>query len=222
VVATLAQAAASAKAAPYSITVTDTGDAAPVSSTGTSTQTLSRATTQQLLISWQADDPDGDKLVYELDFRGEGQRDWILLKKDLHDNTYMIDGDALADGRYFFKVIASDREANAPAAAKESDLVSSPVLIDNTPPVIRIQSSKRTGAAADINFDAQDSASAIRRAEYALDAGPWTPVAPVDGILDSQSESFRLHIDAVPAGEHLLVIRVVDSGGNTGLAKVVL
>jgi hypothetical protein len=220
VVATVAQAAASAKAAAFSVTVTDTGDAAPVSSTGTSTQTLSRATTQQLLISWQADDPDGDKLVYQIDFRGEGERDWILLKKDLHENAYTIDGDALADGRYFFKVTASDREANAPAAAKESDLVSSPVLIDNTPPVIRIQSSKRTGATADINFEAQDSASALRRAEYAVDAGPWTPVAPADGILDSQSEAFRLHIDSVPAGEHLLVIRVVDSGGNTGLAKL--
>ena len=174
------------------------------------------------MISWQADDPDGDKLVYELDFRGEGQRDWIVLKKDLHDTTYTIDGDALADGRYFFKVTASDREANAPASAKESDLVSSPVLIDNTPPVIRIQSAKRSGAGADINFDAQDSASALRRAEYALDAGSWTPVAPADGIIDSPSEEFRLHIDAVPSGEHLLVIRVVDSGGNTGLAKVVL
>jgi hypothetical protein len=218
VVATVAQAAASAKAATFSVTVTDTGDAAPASSTGTSAQTLSRATTQQLLISWQADDPDGDKLVYEVDFRGEGQRDWILLKKDLHDTTYTIDGDALADGRYFFKVTASDREANAPATAKESDLVSSPVLIDNTPPVIRILSSKPP----DITFEAQDSASALRRAEYAIDAGPWTPIAPVDGILDSQSEQFRLHIDAAPAGEHLLVIRVVDSGGNTGLAKVVL
>jgi hypothetical protein len=174
------------------------------------------------MISWQADDPDGDKLVYEVDFRGEGQRDWILLKKDLHDTNYSIDGDALADGSYFFKVTASDREANAPAVAKDSDLVSSPVLIDNTPPTIKVQSSKRTGAAADISFDAQDSASALRRAEYALDAGPWTPVAPVDGILDSPSEEFRLHIDAIPAGEHLLVIRVADSGGNTGLAKVVL
>jgi hypothetical protein len=47
-------------------------------------------------------------------------------------------------------------------------------------------------------------------------------VSPVDGILDSPSEQFRLHVDAVPAGEHLLVIRVVDSGGNTGLAKVIL
>jgi hypothetical protein len=217
-----ASSTASAATTPYTVTVTDTGDAAPVSSTGTPTQTLSRAAQQQLLISWQADDPDGDKLVYEIHFRGEGERDWILLKKDLHDNTCTIDGDALADGRYFFKVTASDREANAPAAAKESDLVSSPVLIDNTPPVIKIQSAKRTGAGADINFAAQDTASALRRAEYALDAGPWTPVAPVDGILDSPSEEFRLHIDAVPAGEHLLVIRVADSGGNTGLAKVVL
>jgi WD40 repeat protein len=220
VVATVTQAASAAKAnTPYSVTVTDTGDAAtPASSTGTSTQTLSRATTQQLLISWQADDPDGDKLVYQIDFRGEGERDWILLKKDLHENAYTIDGDALADGRYFFRVTASDREANPPAQAKESDLISSPVLIDNTPPVIRILASKPP----DINFEAQDSASALRRAEYAIDAGSWTPIAPVDGILDSQSETFHLHLDAVPPGEHLLVIRVVDSGGNTGLAKVVL
>lgn len=230
VLTTMAQANAGAKAAstassattPYSVTVTDTGDAAPVSSTGTPTQTLSRAAQQQLIISWQADDPDGDKLIYELDFRGEGERDWIVLKKDLHDSAYTIDGDALADGRYFFRVTASDRESNPPPAAKESDLVSSPVLIDNTPPAIRIQSANRTGSGADVNFDAQDSTSLLRRAEYALDAGPWTPVAPVDGILDSQTEQFRLHIAAVPAGEHLLVIRVVDSGGNTGLAKVVL
>jgi hypothetical protein len=213
---------ASSATAPYSVTVTDTGDAAPTSSTGTPTQTLSRASQQQLLISWQADDPDGDKLVYELDFRGEGGREWISLKKNIRENTYTIDGDSLADGRYFFKVTASDREANAPAAAKESDLVSSPVLIDNTPPSIGIRSAGRAGAGADINFDARDTASALRRAEYALDAGPWTPVAPVDGILDSPYEEFRLHIDAVPAGEHLLVIRVADSGGNTGLAKVVL
>ncbi len=213
---------ASAATTPYSVTVTDTGDAAPVSSTGTPTQTLSRASQQQLLISWQADDPDGDKLVYEVDFRGEGEREWKPLKKGLSETTLTIDGDALADGRYYFKVTASDRESNPPASAKESDLVSSPVLIDNTPPVVRIQSAQRAGAGADISFDAQDATSALRRAEYSIDAGPWTPVAPVDGILDSPSEQFRLHVDSVPAGEHLLVVRVVDSGGNTGLAKVIL
>jgi sugar lactone lactonase YvrE len=216
--ATQSASTASAATAPYSITVTDTGDAAPVASTGTPTQTLSRAASQQLLISWQADDPDNDKLVYQVDFRGEGERDWKTLRRNLHDNSLTIDGDSLADGRYFFKVTASDREANAAGSAKDADLVSSPVLIDNTPPVIRIQSSSRT----DIVFEAQDSGSALRRAEWSIDAGPWTPIAPVDGVLDSPAEQFRLHLDAAPAGEHVLVIRVADSGNNTGLAKVIL
>jgi hypothetical protein len=208
----------SSGSAAYSVTVTDGGDAAPVASTGTPTQTLSRASSQQLLISWQADDPDSDKLVYDLDFRGDGERDWKPLKTNLHDNTFTIDGDSLADGRYFFKVNASDREANPAGSAKDADLVSSPVLIDNTPPAVRITSSSRT----EIAFEAQDSASVLRRAEWSIDAGPWFPVAPVDGILDSRTEQFRLHLDHVPAGEHVLVVRVADSGNNTGLAKVIL
>ena len=121
-----------------------------------------------------------------------------------------------------FKVTASDREANPAGSAKEMELVSSPVLIDNTPPVIRIQSSNRTGANADIVFDAQDAGSALRRAEWSLDAGAWTPIAPVDGILDSRTEQFRLHVTNIPAGEHVLVLRVADLGSNTGVAKVVL
>ena len=209
----------SAASVPYSITVTDTGDATvPVASTGTPTQTLSRAASQQLMISWQADDPDNDKLVYRVDFRGDGERDWKLLKQGLHDNTCTIDGDALPDGRYLFRVTASDREANAAGSAKEAELVSSPVLIDNTPPSIRIRSSSR----ASIEFEAQDAASALRRAEWSFDAGPWIPLAPVDGIMDSLTEQFRFTPENVPPGEHVVVIRVVDSGNNTALAKVIL
>jgi hypothetical protein len=213
---------ASAATAPFSVTVTDTGDATPVTSTGTPTQTLSRALGQQLAISWQADDPDGDRLVYQLDFRGEGEREWKALRKGLRENTFTIDGDALADGRYFFRVTASDKEANPAGSAKDAELVSSPVLIDNTPPVIRVQTSTRNGRVADVVFEARDEASALRRAEWSLDAGPWTPLAPVDGILDSQTGQFRLHMEDVPEGEHVLVLRCADGGNNAGLAKVIL
>ena len=225
VISTVTPAAAAPKpasAATFSVTVTDTGDAAPNSSTGTPSQTMSRAALQQLAISWVADDPDSDKLVYELDFRGEGEQVWKPLKKDLTDMGYTIDSDSLADGRYFFRVIASDRASNPAGTARETELVSSPVLIDNTPPVVRIQSAVRAGGGVDVNVDAQDSTSALRRAEWSIDAGAWTPLAPVSGVLDSPSEQFRFHIAAVPAGEHLLVVRVADSGNNTGLAKVVL
>jgi hypothetical protein len=204
----------------FSISVTDTGDAAPLASTGTATQTMSRSAIQSLLLSWTAEDPDADKLVYELAFRGEGEDQWKVLRRDLHDPYVILDGDALADGRYYFRITASDRESNPEGTAREAELVSSPVLIDNTPPIIRVQSSNRNGATADIAFDAQDAASPLRRAEWSLDAGAWIPVAPSDGVLDSKAEQFRLHVTGIPAGEHLLVLRVADSGGNTGLAKV--
>ena len=219
--ATATQPAANKTTPTFSVTVTDTGDATPVSSTGTATQTISHAPAEQITISWQADDPENDKLVFSLDFRGEGETIWKQIKEDLHDTSYSIDADALPDGRYYFRVTASDRESN-PVDAKETELVSSPVLIDNAPPVIRIQSSTRTGNAMDIAFEAQDAASPIHRAEWSIDAGHWNPIAPVDGILDSPTEQFRLHIDAVPPGEHLLVIRVADTAGNTGLGKVVI
>ncbi len=206
----------------FSVTVTDTGDPGTATSTGTATQTLSRAQGQQLMLSWQADDPDGDRLVYQVDFRGDGESTWKSLRRNLHENTLLIDGDALADGKYLFRVAASDRESNAGASARDAELVSSPVLIDNTAPVVKVASSKRVGTAADIEFAATDSASALRRAEWSVDAGPWTAVAPVDGVLDSETEQFRLHIADLPAGEHVLVLRVADSGGNAGLAKVVL
>jgi hypothetical protein len=209
---------APSKSPSYSVAVTDTADATPVSSTGTPTQTLSRASSQQIVISWNADDPDSDKLTYELSVRGEGEHDWKTLKKDLTETSFNLDADALADGRYYFQVKASDRASNPAATEKESSLVSSPVLIDNTPPVIR----NASASASTLIFEAEDAASILHRAEYSIDAGPWIPVAPVDGILDSRKEAFKVELKDIPKGEHVIVIRVADTGGNTATAKVIL
>jgi hypothetical protein len=214
-VAASTKAAAAAPAA-YSITVTDSGDAGPASSTGTQIQTITRANSQNLVVTWQADDPDGDRLVYSLYFRGEGERDWKPLKLNLHENTFTIDGDALADGRYSFRVKASDREANS--LGLEAELESSPVLIDNTPPAITWTATP--GAAFD--FSVADATSNLKRCEYSIDAGPWIPLSPVDGFLDSRTARFHLDLTGRPPGEHVLVVRAVDSGNNAGLAKIVL
>ncbi|HKW99105.1 MAG TPA: hypothetical protein VJN43_15300 [Bryobacteraceae bacterium] len=206
----------------YSITVTDTGDTAPAMSTGTPTQTPSRAALQQINISWQAEDPDGDRLVYSLWFRGEGEREWKLLKANMHENSFLLDGDALADGRYFFRVIASDREVNPPPAARETELVSSPVLIDNTPPVVTAGQPRKTAHGVEVDFEAVDSASPLRHCEYSIDAGTWTPLEAVDGVIDSLREKFIVRLGNLAPGEHVLVVRAVDSANNAGLAKVVL
>jgi len=218
--AAIVKSTSSSASSAFSITVTDTGDAS--SAVGTQAQTLSRPAGQQLQVSWQADDPDGDKLSYSLYFRGEDEREWKLLRADISENTYLLDGDVLADGRYFFRVVASDRPSNAAEQARHSELIGPPVLIDNTPPVVAASAARRNGTAVEIDIDAQDRGSILRRCEYSVDAHPWVPVEAVDGVTDSAHEQFRIRIDNFPPGEHLIVIRAYDVAGNAGLAKVVV
>ena len=161
-------------------------------------------------------------MVYAVYFRGEEEREWKLLKANVSESSLPIDADALADGRYFFRVAASDRLVNPAGAAREAELISPPILIDNTPPLVKAGAAVRQGDAVAIEIEATDAASALRRAEYSVDAGPWTPLEASDGIIDSPSERFHIAIEKLSSGEHIVVIRVYDAAGNAGLAKVVV
>jgi len=206
----------------YTVTVTDTGDASSSTTAGTPSTTLTRSVGQQINITWQAEDPEGDRMVYTVWFRGDGEREWKVLKSNLRENMLALDGDALADGRYFFRVLASDGEVNPPSMAHTAELVSTPVVIDNTPPTVTIGSAQRNGANVKVTVEAMDAASPLRRCEYSLDAAPWVPLEAADGVVDSAREQFVVSLANVPAGEHLLVVRAVDSSNNSGLAKTVL
>ncbi|MBI5083194.1 MAG: hypothetical protein HZB13_01150 [Acidobacteria bacterium] len=221
-VAAAQKTAAAASPAPvsYSITVTDSGDAAGTSS-GTPTQNVNRSGSPQLFISWQADDPDSDKLVYTLSYRAEDERDWKQLKADLAENTLMQEAEIFADGRYFFRVTASDRLANGPSTAREAELVSQPVLIDQTPPRLTLGTPRRNGNEVEIDVDAADSGSPIRRGEFSVNGQSWRGLEVADGIADGRAERFVARFTAGP-GEQSVVVRVFDSAGNPGLARVVL
>jgi hypothetical protein len=161
-------------------------------------------------------------MIYNLYFRGEEEAQWKLLRANMTENTYVLEGDVFADGRYYFRVTASDRPSNPTEFARDAELVSPPVLVDNTPPVVTAGQPRRVGMGLEVEANAEDRGSALRRCEYSLDAGPWQPVEAADGVTDSPRERFLLRQDPFPAGEHLLVIRVWDSAGNAGLTKVVV
>jgi WD40 repeat protein len=220
-----AAAASSSTSAAYSITVTDTGETSTPA--GTPTQTLSHGSGSQIQVTWQADDPDGDRLSYSLYFRGEDETQWKLLRANIAENSLLLDGDVLADGRYYFRVLASDQPSNAANVARTDELVSSPVLIDNTPPVVTLTAPRRSndrvgGDRVEVDADVVDQTSPLRRFEYSLDAGPWTPVEAADGVTDSPREQYHIAIEHLRAGEHLLVVRAYDTANNAGLAKVVI
>jgi hypothetical protein len=151
--------------------------------------------------------------------RGEGESAWKLLKKDLPEASFAIDSDTLADGIYWFRVSVSDSPANPPESAQSAERTSQPVLIDHTPPVVRLVA---TNGRASTQFEATDDASMLQSAEYSVDAGPWVPVFADDGIVDSRRETFTARLPDLAAGEHLVTLRVRDRAGNAGLAKAVI
>jgi hypothetical protein len=118
--------------------------------------------------------------------------------------------------------VASDRPSNPAGQARQAELIGPPVLIDNTPPVVKAGPARRTATALEIDVEAEDAASSLRRCEFSVDAGPWQPVEAADGVTDSPREQFHIRIDSLAPGEHLIAIRAYDAAGNAGLAKVVV
>jgi len=214
--------AQTAGAPTYSVTVSDSGDSGPATATGTPVQQVNRAGVLQLYISWQADDPDNDRLAYTLQVRGEGEREWKTLKQDLTDNTFLLEADTLADGRYRFRVVASDRLSNPPSQTRESDLESAPVLLDQTPPRVTLAAPRVTAQGLEVEVDAEDALSPVRRAEVSIDEGPWRPMECADGVADSRHERFTVRLKAPPPGEHAVTVRAYDASGNAGLARSII
>ena len=204
----------------YSITVSASGDSS-IASSASSTQesNVGGASGRKLAISWSAEDPNGDDLTATVEFRGEGEQAWKLLKKDVTASKVTIDSDALADGRYLFRVRVSDGRDNPPDVAEEAEKTSSPAVIDHTPPVVTVLEIQ---GGASVRFEARDAVSALAGAEYSIDAGPWTPVWPEDGVPDSPAETFLVKLAAPVEKERLVTLRVRDRAGNSGLAKALL
>ncbi len=173
-------------------------------------------------VSWDADDPNNDDLTYSVYLRGENDRDWKLLAKDLKDTNYTLDGVSFADGTYFAKIVASDQPSNPAASALQGELVSNAFVIANSSPGISFGSPQVTGNKAVVTFQAQVQASTVFQAEYALDGGDWQVVFPQDGIADSPSEQYSLTLDHLTAGEHSLAVRVVDSVGNIATSQLTI
>jgi hypothetical protein len=180
------------------------------------------ATKTQTTLSWQAEDPNGDQLVYAIYVQAADEQEWHLLKDKLHSTSYPIDPNALPDGKYVARLVASDREANPPEAARSAELISAPFWIDNTPPQVRVLKQEVGPSGVSVQFQAEDVTSPLRGADTAIDGQEWVDILPDDGIVDSRQETFTVRLDRLDPGEHIVALRAFDTAGNAGLGKAVI
>jgi sugar lactone lactonase YvrE len=175
-----------------------------------------------ITLTWQADDPNGDQLVYALYVKATDEREWHLLKDKIHQSSYTIDPTALADGKYVARLVASDEESNPPSLERKSELLSAPFWVDNTPPDVEVVKQTVSGSTAEVQFSAEDSTSPLRSAETSLDGQDWHDVLSDDGIVDSRKETFTVKLTHLAPGEHVLALRASDTSGNIGVGKAVI
>jgi hypothetical protein len=194
---------------------------------GAAVQVPPRRTFQRGAVSfqWQAEDRNGDQLEYDVYYRAVNEAAFHLLKENLRDNFYAVDGAALGDGRYVFKVVASDAPDNAVGQALTGERTSEPIDIDNTSPQVRAAGEAQVGTdgRARVRFVVEDSASGmVRRADVSVDGSPWRAVFPEDGIADSQRETYALELPLTGAGEHTISLRAFDASGNVSSTRIVV
>lgn len=175
-------------------------------------------------LQWQAEDRNGDQLEYSVYYRPVGDNTFHLLKEHLRDNFYSTDGATLGDGRYVFKVVASDAPENSLGQALTGERVSEPVDVDSTPPVVKPVGEPQVTADghARVRFTVDDASGMIRRADVSLDSGEWHAIFPEDGIADSPHETYSVELPLTSAGEHTISLRAIDGSGNVGSARVVV
>ncbi len=168
-------------------------------------------------LQWTSEDRNGDKLIFDLFYRGLGESEFKPLRLGLTDSFIAIDGQSLADGQYVFRVVARDTPSNPADLVLAGEKLTEPVIIDNTAPSVRGVSN----TSSQVVFEAVDGASYITRAEYSINAGEWIPIYSEDGIADSATERFVVKLPNAP-GEYSVTLRAYDANGNSGNARTVV
>lgn len=192
---------------------------------GTIVQVPPRRTFQRgaLSLQWQAEDRNGDAMEYAVYYRAVNESVFHLLKDKLRENFYAVDGAALGDGRYVFKVTASDAPDNAVGQALTGERVSEPVDIDNTSPIVRaLGEAQIEGERVRARFLVEDTTGLVKRADVSVDGAAWRAVFPEDGIADSLRETYNLDLVLTGAGEHTISLRAFDASGNVSSARIVV
>ncbi len=177
-------------------------------------------------VKWNAHDENDDQMVYSVYYRSDGQTRWLLLKDNLTDKAYSFDASLLPDGGYTVKVMASDAPSHSPGEELTASKESHRFEVDTTPPRVENLTVVLEGTQLHVRFRAEDGFSAIKRAEYSIDAGDWKYVEPVGQLSDAKLEEYDFN-SGIEAGkdsasEHVIVIRVYDKYDNMGAAKALL
>jgi DNA-binding beta-propeller fold protein YncE len=191
---------------------------------------------------WSAHDDNGDELIFDVYVRGDGEKNWRLLRARVTERLYSFDSIRLPDGGYRMRIVASDAPAHTLGDALTAEHESDRFVIDTTPPLITGLEARLQAGILHASLAATDATSPISHAEYSLDAGRWQFLEPVGKLSDALTEHYEFSVPlasiptrastegeaAIPEApasdpqEHILTVRVYDRYENVSAVKTVV
>ena len=166
-------------------------------------------------IRYKTKDDNDDELIYTLYFRRAGRTHWIELTDKHEETKYEWDGRTVEDGRYEFRVVASDHRSNTAGTSLTGSRISEVIVIDNTGPKVGGHFIEQRGKKTTLDILIRDDFSVIRKLDYVVDGHKeWQAAIPDDLVYDTTKENFTLEIENLDVGEHVVTLRVRDALDN--------
>lgn len=173
-------------------------------------------------IKWEADDPDNDRLLFDLYYKLIDKNEWKMLSQGIYDqNAFEWETMRVPDGKYQIKILASDHLDNPENDSLITEITSQPFVIDNTSPIISdITVYRMEDERLQISGAVSDNISNISTIQYSVDHTDWVSIFTNDQIFDYSQEEFQFAIPNLIRGEHTVAIDAIDQEGNVGSAEV--
>lgn len=184
--------------------------------------TEARSNPMQLVISWQAADPNQDAMIFKIYYRAEDETAWKVINDEWQQPKLPLDVSGVADGRYRFKIEATDAPDNIPGEELVAEAVSDQVIIDNTAPRFESVAHSVKSRRAYIEFEVVDELSLVASVQMDIDNGEARPLVPTDRIFDEQRERFEWRTRDLEPGEHTITLIATDRSGNSKVQKIVV
>jgi len=165
-------------------------------------------------LQWSASDTDGDQLIFDVQYSGNGGTNWATLVTDYNEKSLMIARNQLpASAIGVLRVSASDG-FNVTSAQTAS------LVVENNPPAVYVDSPVN-GNLFVADQTVYLEATALDPEDLFLQGPAFTWSSDRDGVLGS-GNPLLINASALQNGEHLITVTAADSQAAEGSAQVLI
>lgn len=171
-----------------------------------------------LSFEWRCSDPDNDRMNFRIYAKNYDEGVWqVVSKEPLTETKFSINRYLLGNGIFDFMLVADDSPTNPKGIELSVTNFIRNYVVDVTPPSVDRQSVKvRKGENVVLELRVVDN-FLLKDVQYSTDGIEWNYVLPLDGVVDSGSEMFRIELSK---DARVVLLKIVDTFGNITTERI--